>query len=72
MWSSTPDSVLEKGRRPFCERIAGTQHDGFTHRGRCPLAPVAIIARVQAVLGQLGADCPTEEVVNLCSELTWN
>lgn len=36
------------------------------------MALTAIIARVQAVLDQLGTDCSMEEVVNLCPELTWN
>jgi hypothetical protein len=33
---------------------------------------VASIDRVQAALESLGSDCPMEEVVGLCPELTWN
>ncbi len=32
----------------------------------------AIIVRVHRVLEQLGTDCPMEEVMSLCPELTWN
>jgi hypothetical protein len=32
----------------------------------------AIADRVQGALENLGADCPMEEVVGLCPELTWN
>jgi hypothetical protein len=32
----------------------------------------AIADRVQGALENLGADCPMEEVVSLCPELTWN
>lgn len=30
------------------------------------------IDRVREALEQLGTDCPMEEVVGLCPELTWN
>ncbi len=33
---------------------------------------VASIDRVQSALEGLGSDCPMEEVVGLCPELTWN
>lgn len=33
---------------------------------------LAICDRVQGALENLGADCPMEEVVGLCPELTWN
>jgi hypothetical protein len=33
---------------------------------------VASVDRVQAALECLGSDCPLEEVVALCPELTWN
>jgi hypothetical protein len=36
------------------------------------MAGVASIDRVQSVLESLGSDCPMEEVVGLCPELTWN
>jgi hypothetical protein len=32
----------------------------------------AMISRVHDALEQLGTDCPMEEVVGLCPELTWN
>jgi hypothetical protein len=32
----------------------------------------ATISRVQAALEELGSDCPMEEVVGLCPDLTWN
>jgi hypothetical protein len=32
----------------------------------------AIFDRVQGALENLGAECPMEEVVGLCPELTWN
>jgi hypothetical protein len=32
----------------------------------------AMISRVYDALEQLGTDCPMEEVVGLCPELTWN
>ena len=32
----------------------------------------AMISRVRDALEQLGTDCPMEEVVGLCPELTWN
>ena len=32
----------------------------------------AIINRVQGALENLGVDCPIEEVIGLCPELTWN
>ncbi len=32
----------------------------------------AIIARVHSVLEELGTDCPMEEIMELCPELTWN
>jgi len=32
----------------------------------------AIIVRVHRALEQLGSDCSTEELVDLCPELTWN
>lgn len=28
--------------------------------------------RIQTVLEQLGTECPLEEVLNLCPEITWN
>lgn len=28
--------------------------------------------RIQIALEQLGAECPLEEVMNLCPEITWN
>ncbi|HEX9871911.1 MAG TPA: hypothetical protein VGC99_25600 [Candidatus Tectomicrobia bacterium] len=31
-----------------------------------------IIDRVQGALENLGTECPMEEVVGLCPELTWN
>ena len=33
---------------------------------------VASVDRVQSALARLGSDCPLEEVVGLCPELTWN
>jgi hypothetical protein len=32
----------------------------------------ATISRVHTALEELGSDCPMEEVVGLCPELTWN
>lgn len=32
----------------------------------------AIITRVHNALEQLGTDCPMEDVVGLCPDLTWN
>lgn len=32
----------------------------------------AIIPRVHSALEGLGTDCPIEEVMGLCPELTWN
>lgn len=32
----------------------------------------AIITRVHEALERLGTDCPIEEVVGLCPDLTWN
>lgn len=32
----------------------------------------ATISRVRTALEELGSDCPMEEVVGLCPELTWN
>jgi hypothetical protein len=32
----------------------------------------AIISQVHDVLEQLGTECPMEEVVGLCPDLTWN
>lgn len=32
----------------------------------------AIIDRVRGALENLGSDCPLEEVVGLCPDLTWN
>lgn len=36
------------------------------------MAVSATIARVHDVLAQLGTDCPIEEVMDLCPDLTWN
>ena len=36
------------------------------------MAGVASVDRVQSALESLGSDCPMEEVVGLCPELTWN
>jgi len=36
------------------------------------MAGVASVDRVQSALERLGSDCPMEEVVALCPELTWN
>lgn len=36
------------------------------------MAGVASVDRVQSALERLGSDCPMEEVVGLCPELTWN
>ena len=36
------------------------------------MSGVASIDRVQSALESLGSDCPMEEVVGLCPELTWN
>ena len=36
------------------------------------MAVVDTIARVQQALENHGTDCPMEEVVGLCPELTWN
>jgi hypothetical protein len=33
---------------------------------------VAIASRVHSALADLGSECPMEEVVGLCPELTWN
>lgn len=33
---------------------------------------VASVDRVQSALESLGSDCPMEEIVGLCPELTWN
>lgn len=33
---------------------------------------VASVDRVQSALESLGSECPLEEVVGLCPELTWN
>lgn len=32
----------------------------------------ATITRVHTALEDLGSDCPMEEIVGLCPELTWN
>jgi hypothetical protein len=32
----------------------------------------AVTSRVHSALEALGSDCPMEEVVGLCPELTWN
>jgi len=32
----------------------------------------AIIARVHSALEEFGTDCPMEEIMGLCPELTWN
>jgi hypothetical protein len=32
----------------------------------------ATISRVHSALEELGSDCPLEEIVGLCPELTWN
>jgi hypothetical protein len=36
------------------------------------MAVSATIARVHDALAQLGTDCPIEEVMDLCPDLTWN
>lgn len=36
------------------------------------MAGVASVDRVQSALESLGSDCPMEEVIGLCPELTWN
>ena len=36
------------------------------------MTAVASVDRVQSALESLGSDCPMEEVVGLCPELTWN
>jgi hypothetical protein len=36
------------------------------------MVSLAIISRVREALEQLGTECPMEEVVRLCPELTWN
>jgi len=36
------------------------------------MAIAAVISRVHSALERLGTDCPMEEVVTLCPELTWN
>lgn len=36
------------------------------------MTAVASVDRVQSALERLGSDCPMEEVVALCPELTWN
>ena len=36
------------------------------------MAIEAVIFRVHGALEKLGTDCPMEEVVTLCPELTWN
>jgi hypothetical protein len=36
------------------------------------MAVPATISRVQSALEELGTDCPMEEIVGLCPELTWN
>ncbi len=32
----------------------------------------ATISRVHSALQELGTDCPMEEIMGLCPELTWN
>jgi hypothetical protein len=36
------------------------------------MAVSTIISRVHSALEKLGTDCPMEDVVSLCPELTWN
>jgi hypothetical protein len=36
------------------------------------MAVSAIVSRVHSALEELGTDCPMEEIVGLCPELTWN
>lgn len=36
------------------------------------MAVSTIISRVHNALEELGTDCPMEDVVGLCPELTWN
>ncbi len=36
------------------------------------MAVASIISRVHSALESLGTDCPMEDVVGLCPELTWN
>ena len=36
------------------------------------MAVSATIERVRSALEQMGTDCPLEDVVGLCPELTWN
>jgi hypothetical protein len=36
------------------------------------MAVSATIARVHDALARLGTDCPMEEVMDLCPDLTWN
>lgn len=36
------------------------------------MAVSTTISRVHSALEELGTDCPMEEIVGLCPELTWN
>ncbi len=36
------------------------------------MAATAMIDQVRVALEQLGTECPLEEVVGLCPDLTWN
>jgi hypothetical protein len=36
------------------------------------MAVSATISRVHRALEELGSDCPMEEIMGLCPELTWN
>lgn len=36
------------------------------------MAVSTIVARVHRALEELGTDCPMEEVMGLCPDLTWN
>jgi hypothetical protein len=36
------------------------------------MAVLAVIDQVRVALEQFGADCPMEDVVGLCPDLTWN
>jgi hypothetical protein len=36
------------------------------------MAVSATISRVHSALEELGTDCPMEEIMGLCPELTWN
>jgi hypothetical protein len=36
------------------------------------MAVSATISRIHSALEELGTDCPMEEIVGLCPELTWN